>query len=637
MDRTPMTAEELLCSLLQVRQAAVDREERLSAALDGLPPSYRASGVNLAHYLAVRQFDLRREQKALSRLGLSSLGRAEAHVLATLDAVITRLGAEIDWLDLPHDLGRRGPGTDEGDQLLADHARLAVGPPPAGHNTRVMVTLPTEAATDPSLVDQLVEAGMAVARINCAHDGPEQWRAMAGHVREAARRLRRDIRVMFDLPGPKLRIGPLESGPEVVRARPRRDAYGRVQEVARIRFVTEAGADTSGDRPAGADRTVEVPAGANLVEGAQPGDRLRFVDSRDRKRSLEIVRVGPAMMEAICNRTTYLHSHMAIERCRGGTVVAPGHLGGLPPTPAVIRLRRGEQLELRLGDKPGQLARRYSDGEVAERSCVSVDVPELFANVRVGERILIDDGEIESVVRAVSPNLITVEIVRPRTANLRAEKGINLPDTTVDIPALTNDDLGALEMVAPLADLIALSYIGRSDDVDRFQAALDRLGSAHVGLILKVEHRSAFDALPNLLLRALRRPPAAVMVARGDLAVEVGFERLAELQEEILWLSEAAHVPVIWATQVLESLAKRGAPTRAEVTDAARSGRAECVMLNKGPHIPEAIRFLHDILARMQEHQDKRTPMLRPLAVAWTMGPVDPDPEAPAQQDPSQR
>jgi hypothetical protein len=76
------------------------------------------------------------------------------------------------------------------------------------------------------------------------------------------------------------------------------------------------------------------------------------------------------------------------------------------------------------------------------------------------------------------------------------------------------------------------------------------------------------------------------------LAVECGFERLAEVQEEILWICEAAHVPVIWATQVLETLAKEGMASRAEITDAAMGHRAECVMLNKGPHVLSAVRGL---------------------------------------------
>ena len=111
----------------------------------------------------------------------------------------------------------------------------------------------------------------------------------------------------------------------------------------------------------------------------------------------------------------------------------------------------------------------------------------------------------------------------------------------------------------------------------------------------------------------LHSPTVGVMIARGDLAVECGYERLAELQEEILWLAEAAHLPVIWATQVLEGLSKSGKPSRAEITDAAMGVRAECVMLNKGPHIIEAIQSLNDILHRMQSHQQKKSSMLRRL------------------------
>ncbi len=135
------------------------------------------------------------------------------------------------------------------------------------------------------------------------------------------------------------------------------------------------------------------------------------------------------------------------------------------------------------------------------------------------------------------------------------------------------------------------------------------------GVVLKIETPQAFSNLPDILLAALGRVPMGVMVARGDLAVEVGFARLAEVQEEILWLCEAAHLPVIWGTQVLETLAKKGMATRAEVTDAAMSVRAECVMLNKGPHIVEAVTFLNDVLERMQEHQAKKRTLLRRLSV----------------------
>ena len=98
--------------------------------------------------------------------------------------------------------------------------------------------------------------------------------------------------------------------------------------------------------------------------------------------------------------------------------------------------------------------------------------------------------------------------------------------------------------------------------------------------------------------------------------MECGYERLAEVQEEILWLCEAAHCPAIWATQVLESLAKKGTPSRAEITDAAMSHRAECVMLNKGPYILKAVTTLGHILERMAAHQSKKRSMMRALAIA---------------------
>jgi pyruvate kinase len=137
-----------------------------------------------------------------------------------------------------------------------------------------------------------------------------------------------------------------------------------------------------------------------------------------------------------------------------------------------------------------------------------------------------------------------------------------------------------------------------------------------MAIILKIETRQGFANLPRILLAAMRTRAVGVMIARGDLAIECGYQRLAEVQEEILWICEAAHLPVIWATQVLESLAKSGIPSRSEITDAAMGERAECVMLNKGPYIVEAVRTLEDILRRMQSHQDKKRSMLRKLRLA---------------------
>ena len=152
--------------------------------------------------------------------------------------------------------------------------------------------------------------------------------------------------------------------------------------------------------------------------------------------------------------------------------------------------------------------------------------------------------------------------------------------------------------------------------MELLDAELAKRNARSLGVVLKIENREGFENLPQLLMAALRSPPMGVMMARGDLGVELGFERMAEVQEQILWLCEAAHVPVIWATQVLEGLAKKGLPSRGEVTDAAMSSRAECVMLNKGPHMVNTVSFLDNVLMRMLDHHQKKTPMLRKLKVS---------------------
>jgi pyruvate kinase len=106
------------------------------------------------------------------------------------------------------------------------------------------------------------------------------------------------------------------------------------------------------------------------------------------------------------------------------------------------------------------------------------------------------------------------------------------------------------------------------------------------------------------------------MIARGDLAVELGFARLSEMQEEILWLCEAAHAPVIWATQVLDQLVHEGVASRAEATDAAMAQKADCVMLNKGEFLTGGVRFLRDVLDRMERHHAKKFARLSQLQ-AW--------------------
>jgi pyruvate kinase len=246
---------------------------------------------------------------------------------------------------------------------------------------------------------------------------------------------------------------------------------------------------------------------------------------------------------------------------------------------------------------------------------IGCTLPEAFDHVQVGHAVHFDDGKMIGEVITTGDAEFTVRITHAAVAGsrLRAAKGINLPDTVLPVSALTAGDRANLPFIAAHADLVELSFARTPQDVQDLLTALSELGDDRLGIVVKIETAQGFRNLPAILFAALRRPHTGVMIARGDLAGECGYERLAELQEEILWLSEAAHLPVIWATQVLDQLARTGRPTRAEITDAAIGVRAECVMLNKGPYILDAVTTLADILHRMTGHHDKKNSLLRPL------------------------
>jgi pyruvate kinase len=189
----------------------------------------------------------------------------------------------------------------------------------------------------------------------------------------------------------------------------------------------------------------------------------------------------------------------------------------------------------------------------------------------------------------------------------------------MDIRGLTDKDKADLPFVVGNADAVNLSFVNRAADVKDLQLELEKL-EASIGIVLKIETRDGFKNLPEILLQAMQSYPVGIMVARGDLAIETGWENFATIQEEIMRLGESAHIPVIWATQVLESLAKKGVPTRSEITDAAMSQRAECVMLNKGSYIEKALKILNEILVKMQSHQDKRQTILPRLKNSQGLG-----------------
>jgi pyruvate kinase len=603
----------LIAALDQLLQEVLDFELHYAAELEQVDRAYLDSARNLLHYLGVRRHDIRKLQESLSALGLSSLGRMEAHTLATLKAVLDALHHMAGLM--PPELPEREPPVNfrAGPALLADHANALLGPAPTRRVSRVMVTMPSAAADDPQLIRELLGAGMNLMRINCAHDGPAAWLAMIAHLRQAERELGVHCRVLADLAGPKLRTGPIEGAEPVMKIRPRRDVRGRVLDPARVWFTPLDAVE-----PAPECATASVPVSAALLEDAAEGDRLVCHDTRGRRRVFRVRQRIASSVLAECERTSYLASGTLLRLRRGGRTRAHGVVGSLPEVAPALLLRPGDRLRVTGADTIGRPPMLDAAGNAIEPASIPCTLDPVLSRVQRGEQIWFDDGRIGGRVVAVEGSGFVVEIdhARPGGTRLRTDKGINLPDTEFDLPALTAKDYLDLAAVAAHVDMVGLSFVRRPEDVELLVEHLAEIGATQLGIVLKIENRRAFEHLPRILLTALRSPPVGIMVARGDLAVEMGFERLAEVQEEILWMCEAAHVPVIWATQVLEGLAKTGAPSRAEVTDAAMSARAECVMLNKGPYIVEATRFLGAVLERMQAHQSKKSATLRSLAVS---------------------
>jgi pyruvate kinase len=487
---------ELLDAIRALKALALQSEAGQKKALQKVHPFFRESARNLVHYLAIRTVDLRMVQDQLSSLAISSLTHSEGytfHNLERIEVLLEALMGKAPELPLPGHSGLR-----ESRRLLHQHTDKLFGKSQVPGHTRLMVTLPTEAATDPFLVRTLVQDGMQIARINTAHDDEEAWGRMIRHIRKASRDAGRKVLIYMDLAGPKIRTGEVLT-PQKGKKLPVRKGI-TVRKGTRILFARDADIDNGNEYP-----------------------------------------------------------------------------------------------------------------------MMSISIPKLFGFVQKGDPVSLDDGKFSGRVLESGKDGMVVEIMHApqHKALLKPEKGINFPETDIPVPSLSRDDIRHLPFVARHADMIGYSFVREVRDITLLQKRLAKLGKPGLAIILKIETRSAFENLPKMMLAVMRQPSAGIMIARGDLAVEVGFMRIAEVQEEILWLAEAAHMPVIWATEILDSLVKKGKSTRAEISDAVKAVRAECAMLNKGPYISEGMRILRNIDVRMAAHENKKMKTLRSLHVAF--------------------
>ena len=225
-----------------------------------------------------------------------------------------------------------------------------------------------------------------------------------------------------------------------------------------------------------------------------------------------------------------------------------------------VQIKAGDTFAFDTNETPGDTKR------------VHLPHPEIFASVKVGDFLLLNDGRLRVEITGVSPSRIDTTIIFGGTLSNR--KGVNLPNTLLPIPALTEKDRADLEAAASVGvDWIALSFVQRPEDVSEARALI----AGRAGVMAKIEKPSALLCLEDIL-----KVSDGIMVARGDLGVELPLETVPARQKQLTRAARRAGKPVVVATQMLESMIVEPVPTRAEVSDVATAvyEGADAIMLS---------------------------------------------------------
>lgn len=606
MKTLPQRLDSLEIQFEQIITQLYDFEKKYEPELSSVNPIYKKSALNLVHYLAFRSFDIALLQDELRDLSLPSLSNIEPHVMRSL----TSIQNIIQKLN-----NKEGGNNKKGivsikksKKLLNRNTKYVFGYKSKKRRTRIMVTLPNTAAEDYGFVNKLMKSGMNCARVNCAHDDPEVWAMMIKNVKEANKNSSKNCKIMMDLGGPKLRTGQMAAGAEVLHIKPKRNEYGKVETPANIWIAPPDVLPPNGSAAA------ILPVDELWFKKIKRGNIITFKDSRDKKCKITIERKQGDGKWGYCNDSAYIATgtELLLHKQKDGNEKI--RVGELLPLEQFILLKVGEKFNLTKEPISGESAKYNEKGEIIEEAHVSCTLPEIFNDLKVGEPIFFDDGKIEGFIESVTPDNVGIKITYAKDlgSKLKADKGINLPTSDIKTSGLTEKDKEDLKFVTKYADAVNFSFVNDENDVKQLHTEIKDV-NPNLGVILKIETQKGFKNLPRILLEAMKMYPVGVMIARGDLAIETGWKNFASIQEEIMRVCEAAHIPDVWATQVLETLAKKGVPTRAEITDAAMAQRAECVMLNKGYYIHKAVKMLDKILRRMQLFQKKKETILPKL------------------------
>jgi pyruvate kinase len=573
---------------------------------------------NLLCYLALREHDLSDLQLRLAEQGLSSLAMLEGHVLVSVEQVLKHLRIA------PVNTSLCRINSQSSSFLLAKRSELLFGSPRKGRRTHIMVTLDSSDIFQYELIEQLLENGLDIARINCAHNSKREWKLLIESIRTAEERLirhgkaiGRKCMILMDLGGPKIRTGPMELKVRPLKISVPIDIHGSPSRLVDGFLDSEANQTELVNQ--GGNKSSFVIAISKILYGGlgslSIGQKINFLDARDERICTITVleRIGPTRVRIGLEQTAYIKEGMELvcqinDVDRNDSSKCSFTVGSIKPQPIEIKVQAGNILRLYRDNT--KLGHSGSDGKPAGISCTHSDV---LYQVAIGHRVFIDDGKIEAIVRSSYEEYLELEIISPKgmTAEIKSNKGMNFPDSNIRISALAPEDIMNLEFVVKNADLVGISFVNRPEDIYNLHKELSILNHVDFGIVAKIETSDSIHNLAKILIAGLALPKFAVSIARGDLAVEIGFCNLAFVQEDILCLCEATHIPVILATQILESLTESGLWTRPEITDAVMGQRAECVMLNNGIHIGEAVKTLAGLLSTEERHQIKKHRLFR--------------------------
>ena len=588
----------------------VDVKTKISKDLDKIE---NKSLKNLKAYVNLRNMDITTLQNELTSIGLSSLGRSQCCVINSLNKDIFILSKLLNREYLQTEEDREALSFEEANEIMLENATV-FGEKNTTFKTRVMVTLPTPTSQTPQLIKELIANGTSVLRINTAHDDASAWKQMAQIIKDENQAQQKETKIYVDLAGPKIRTShikkvftPFTIGskkePELVEIAPQSQPGA----------VTRASYKELDGTLQEASLVVSDEAYAHLLKASH----IKIDDfERETIQKFDCIQQGERIFAKVNRKiTVYEDTNVKIVTKHHKYVSA---LYNLDLKPQKIRLFRGNKIIITLKDILG--CQNYQYNGIEYNAIIGCTNKEIFDYVKIDDVVFIDDGKIGCIVREINDIglVCEVNIAKDKGVVLKEEKGINFPNSDLQLSAITPSDEKNFEEIVVFADLIGISFAQTGDDIEKLKSMLTNKGKFDVAIVPKIETKIAIKNLPQILQSLLRWKKYALMIARGDLAIEVGFENLPYIQEEIYGICEAAHVPVIYATQILEGQMKNNIPSRAEVIDAAFSQRADCVMLNKGPFVVGTVIAIKNILRKIHMLYQKNRQLLNIFA-DWKM------------------